>query len=64
MATILEFRRVCGRASSDGEEHAHIRSEQGPAEIVIFPGIRIERHQSDDHEPVDEPSSCEARGEK
>jgi hypothetical protein len=44
MATILEFRRK--------EEEAvprYLRPEQGSlGEIIIFPGVRIERHVSSD----------------
>jgi hypothetical protein len=42
MATILEFR------ASDERPPRRRRSESGPAEVVIFPGIRYERWRERD----------------
>lgn len=41
MATILKFRRS-GNVATDPAAKAHVKAR--PAEIIIFPGVRIERH--------------------
>lgn len=41
MSTVLEMKRWSRKASSQ------TASTNGPCEIVIFPGVRIERHDID-----------------
>lgn len=50
MASILQFRPVADRKPKE-------RSEFGSAsgEVVIFPGVRIERHETDPDGPEQEP---------
>lgn len=43
MATILEFRRTKGETAHKGDP-----ATEALGEIVIFPGVRIERHASTD----------------
>lgn len=43
MATILEFRRTEEAAARSGKP-----VEGALGEIIIFPGVRIERHKSND----------------
>jgi hypothetical protein len=49
MAHILEFRSNAVRAEIDCEP-----AVQGSAQIIIFPGVRIERHAEPETEPCAE----------
>ena len=52
-ATILEFRHPeCERAESDSNGSSQHRTANQSAEIIIFPGVRIERQSGpEDGEP-------------
>jgi hypothetical protein len=52
MATILEFKAaipVVGTAA------AGLRKQPASAELILFPGVRYERHDSFEYEAVSEP---------
>jgi hypothetical protein len=53
MGIILEFRR-----SEDAAERTATPAEGSLGEIIIFPGVRIERHR---HVPTDMPGSPSRR---
>ena len=58
MATILEFRRAAGPTSRVAELKDGV-----PGQIIIFPGVRIERHEGETPPPEgSEPGSGDYDG--
>ncbi len=58
MATIIEFRRHA-RARKEG---LSFRDKEHSGEVVIFPGVRIERHEGEIADTTSEPrDECSKR---